>query len=305
MALAYSEFVTTQANLVADLKTAITASSDWSNITGNILKATTTRGAQMVVDLTDAAITLNVLTIAFYRTHDGSSGVDKITRYIYFKRAAAGATTNNVYCVVSASKEHLFVSIEGPRPGQTGASDASYGSFRDSFFIGDLVPYHAGDSVPAVVSIANMNNSAARSLLTNNHQAYVSRNYLNTQSWVTARLLTMSFGGAYINWQFKAAIDGNYYVFPYLVMEDQDGLRGRLNNVYFAGWGQPNSLAVDLPPNVGSRISYGGQTLKLLRPFKGDGSNNGGQDTWNALGMASNASTSNVNHSPVVAVPST
>src|SRR3954471_9618280 len=120
MALAYSEFTTTQANLVADLKTAITSSSDWANITGNILKATTTRGAQMVVDLTDAAIALNLLTIAFYRTHDGVTGVDKITRFIYFKSGATGATTNPVYCVVSASKEHLYVSVEGPRSGQTG-----------------------------------------------------------------------------------------------------------------------------------------------------------------------------------------
>jgi len=70
MALSYVEFTTTPTNLKADLKTHIDASTDWSNITGDIMKATTTRGAELVIDLGKSAATAVRLGYSCWRAHN-------------------------------------------------------------------------------------------------------------------------------------------------------------------------------------------------------------------------------------------
>ena len=59
MAFAYSVFDTTPANLVADLKTKILLSSDWSNPSGNVVKCTTPLGGVMAIDLQGSSVPSN------------------------------------------------------------------------------------------------------------------------------------------------------------------------------------------------------------------------------------------------------
>lgn len=226
---------------------------------GSIVKATTTRGAQMVVDFADAAATIAVLSLAFYRTHDGTTAVDKLSpRYLRWKNVT-GASTDIVHLIVSAGKEHLYVSTEGPRGGEANAESGN-GSTCQSIFIGDIVPYLASDTVPAVVvSAPTTSNSSTTAVFAN-----VSRDSANVNSWVSAVLATVApvgaTGGPIAVTQLAA--DGNTYLFPYVVLESSAGLRGRISKVWSIG---PNAvLAATLTstsaPSPGTTFTYAGET---------------------------------------------
>lgn len=267
MAFTYSEFTTTPSGLVAALKSAITASADWSNITGDIVKAVTTRGAQLVVNLNKGSVTSAHLPISMWRTHDGSTGVDELTPYYIKWRSSGGATSDTLYVAVSASKEHLTIVIEGPRAGDTNVVNATNGSPSMVFHIGDLVPYHGGDTIPAACTIPWNATSFSQ-----NAQpfAYVSRNMGDSRSWNPAILLTVSSlvsGNGYRGFQSLAAGDGNIYLWPWLVTEQADGLRGRLADIFFAGFTtgssfNQNPMAASLAP--GMEITYDSKTYKLF-----------------------------------------
>lgn len=268
----YAEFDTTPANAAADIKTKILTQSDWASLTGSGLtscvKATTTRGAQMVVDFADVAATAVRMQLGLYRTHDGTTGVDKAIRYLTV-RSTGGATTDPWHVVVSASKEHLYVSVEGPRSGEPNPV-ATDGSLRQLFFLGDLLPYFATDAVPAVVCVGQSNSSSG-SNVTN---CWVSRNAVNTASWVSAYLgsvcapiSSISAGANRENLPNQAAADSNCYLWPYVVVENTAGLRGRLANTFFVCWN-----VVDGPDPIfapGQKFSYAGGTYIAVTPHKG------------------------------------
>lgn len=270
----FSAFDTTPANMVADIKAAILTSDAWSNPAGSRVVATTTRGADMVVDLADAAASNQRMQMGVYRTSGLS---DKVTRYLQW-RDTGGSTSDPIHLVVSAGKEHLYLQVTAPYTGEANAS-----SNRGSFFISDLVPYFSTDSVAAVVCGGQASDS-----LTNNHYlCHVSRNAANNASWVTAYLGALGFQGinSPVNHQMPAA-DGDVYLSPYVVVETLAGLRGRLAEFFWAGW---TDVALAGPGQL-SKVTVGGNTYIVQKAF------NGGQ-LHSAFG---NANSSNV---PMVAVP--
>lgn len=274
MALHYAEYTTTAANWVSDTKTQITTSTDWSNITGDIVKATTTRGAEMVLDLNKAAPVNNYATVAFWRNHNGSSGNDEITRYHHWKYQSGGTTSNTLHCVVSASKEHLLVMTEGPYGPESNTDHVESGSKRATLMLADIVPYHGGDSTAAVVAVAHI--SSSQSATTGNYFAAVSRDAPDAASWVPAQLAVVqspfspdmisSLGTSTL--QVTAEGDGNSYLFPFVVVETENGLRGRVNNVYWAGWSKPTSAAEGQGFTENSLVTYGGNTFRIRRCVK-------------------------------------
>jgi hypothetical protein len=274
MALHYEEYTTTPANWVADTKAAITTSTDWSNITANIVKATTTRGAEMVLDLNKAAPVNNYATIAFWHDHNGSSGNDEITRYHHWKYQSGGTTSNALHCVVSASKEHLIVMTEGPYSTESNTDNVESGSKRATICMADIVPYHGGDTTAAVVAISAV--STSQSSATGNPFCAVSADAPNSGRWVPAQLatvqppfspdMTSSYGTSTL--QVTAEGDGKAYLFPFVVVETENGLRGRLNNVYWAGWSKPTSAAEGQGFTENSTVTYGGNTFVVRRAAK-------------------------------------
>ena len=249
---------------------------------GSIVKATTTRGAQMVIDFNEATPDVNNMYLAIYRTHDGTTSTGKLLRYIYI---TFQGTTNVGYYRVSAGKEHLWFDIANPRWGETGY-DATYGPGRTFGAMCDVVPYHAGDTVPCVAAIMHSRTGNSNS----GERAMISRNQGDTTSWVPATLLTLNvatpMSAPYVNTNYQnneqriAKGDGKTYLWPFVVVEDQDGLRGRLASFHNGGYSGYSNANVDgYQPTVGlaanSEISYGGTTYRLLRPIMGSSSSYG------------------------------
>lgn len=270
-----------------------------------ILKATTTRGAQMVIDLADTHPTLAVLGVGFYRSHTGvaGGGVDRLSRYVPFRTNVTGATfTMPLHVTLSVSKEHLYFSIEGPRATEPGTSSTVYGGVKTYCFLADLVPYHAADTSPTVVAYAAVTATPSASTGAQNHLAYISRNFANSASWDTCRLASLSFVGVQsldtVKLTRQCSIDGNFYVFPFVVLSETEGIRGRLGGFFFGGTNAPTPT-FDEPTPVGDTITYGGQTYRLTATDKNDGTS---QFVWGALGSVSNNTTSS-NRSVVLALP--
>jgi hypothetical protein len=275
-----------------------------------IVRATTTRGAAMIVDFADTAPTLSNLVMAVWRAHDGtmgatSGGTDRSNRWLYWRTNTTSATwTMPIHVTVSASKEHLFISVEGPRPNETGASSATIGSVKNYFFFDDVVPYHAGDTTPVVFAGGMMAAAAGASAANNSHQGNFSRNYANVSSWSVAKLLTLDFPSIAstetIQVTRQTSADGRYYLAPYVCFGDESGLRGRLANFFLAGYNFSDTPEIATPP-INQKITYLGQTYKLIAVNKSDGTS----ATWGQFGSASNVSTTLFYRSPIVAVPCT
>lgn len=296
----YSEFDTTPTNAAGDIKAKILTQSDWASLTGTGLttavKATTTRGAQMVVDFNDAAGGSSVrLPLGIYRTHDGTTAVDKLVRYLN-ARSAGGATTDPWHVCVSASKEHLWVSLEGPRTGEPNGGS----NYRSVFYIGDLLPYFAGDTVATVVMIGHPTTGS----FAGSQPAVVSRNAANTASWVLANLATLGFlavtgssstlGTQTPNLNPQAAADGNAYLWPFVVVEVSAGLRGRLAYTFCGGGSASGAAGPDPIVAPGQKFTYAGATyIATIGP--------NGSNAYSAFGAGS---AGGGNTYPVVCVPS-
>ena len=258
---------------------------------GFYCKATTTRGAQMVIDLNDAAISTQRMVIGVYRTHDGTTAGTKITRYLYYKWQS-GATTESVYINVSASKESLFIRTEGPRAGETNADNSSYGSSGNCFAMCDIVPYFGGDTTPAVACIGMKSDSVSDV----SPLIAVSRNQTDTSSWVDAMLLSLqtpdiglSAAQAGAQPQLLAKGDGNIYLFPYVVVEQAHGLRGRLSDFFYGGAGRAN-ISSDLGGIAfGTEVTYNSKTYKMTMPIR-HRADAASQSSWTPFGFIANES---------------
>jgi hypothetical protein len=142
------------------------------------------------------------------------------------------------------------------------------------FFIGDIVPYIAGDSA-TVVTVSNPSNLIAW----DNDTAWVSRNRANTSSWVPARIATLCMPTSgnqsppWYNAQRLAQGDGNTYLWPWVVIEDGAGLRGRINKCFFAGvqiqGSAPSNSSFDAPPSLYQRLIYNSENYMLIAPMRG------------------------------------
>jgi hypothetical protein len=307
MATYFAEFQTSPTNLAADLRTQVLNSTDWSRPNSgtypNLVKATTTDGAQMCVQFDDAAATSSQAQFGVYRTHDGTTGVDKQTRYMRYYRGT-GNTAMNLYVTLSAGKEHLYISIEGPRPGDTYTENAAFGGYRHAFCLAAITPYHGGDTVDSVALIGSTATGSSALRMANNLKGVaVSRNQGDTSSWVTAQLLSLTQVDYMLDWggqyQPLAKGDGNRYLFPYVVVENQDGIRGRLKSIFYGGLNF--SLGYTGGFSQGEVVNYSSADYKLVAPYKTDGGSN--DRSGGAFGTADNYGTLTFDRSPLVAVP--
>lgn len=270
---------------------------------GTYAKATTTRGAQMVIDLGDqlpSALNNRALGIAFYRSHDGTTALDKIQRLIRFKNNP-GTTTMTLHLNVSVCKESIFFSIEGPRGGETSADDTTNGSWGQSAAMADIVPYFGSgvDPTPAVAAIGHITDS----ITDQTPFCQISRNQNNTASWVTARLATLGLSPYQSDLQLNAKGDGNVYLLPYVVFEATDGIRGRLAKLYFVGQtaGQIAFQGGESSPMIGAQVTYNDGTANTYRFVTLTHAYAGANANANALGYHSTVAP---NYSgPVIAVP--
>lgn len=273
-----------------------------------VLKATTTRGADMIIDLQDAHLATGYtsLSMACWTSHTGTVGINKASRYLYW-RSTGGLRADQLHVVVSAGKEHLFFSVEGPRVGETNPENASFGSPREYMFLCDMVPYHASDTTACVFAGGSITNTYAGSYASFSHLGQLSRNHAGVAGWSQCKLFTLGFTGyggsgasSGINAQRNTVGDGNLYLFPHVCISEPDGVRGRLAAFFNAGQVLTEDLIGSPPPAVGAKVTYGGKTYKLLAVNRGGAAN----PVWAQLGLASNGTTQ-LSASPVVAVLST
>lgn len=268
-----------------------------------LYKCTTTRGAQMVVDFSDAhvSVTSNLLTIGVYQSHDGVTPGPKTNRYLYW-RSNGGAATHPLHVVLSVGKEHLYISVEGPRAGETGALSGAYGSVRQYFFLCDLVPYDAGDTDPVVVAGGSITPDINASFTNLNDTVQTSMNLSGTGSWQKCGVATLDFPkagfGDATNYQHVRAIDGKYILAPYVIFANDSGMRGRLSSFFFAGFNVPDIADLPVPP-IGTKIEYQGQWYKLLAVSKSEAA----RHCWGPFGAATQNSAALHVRSPVVAIP--
>jgi hypothetical protein len=247
-----------------------------------LLKATTTRGAQMVVDLNPAPrAALHRHDVDVWRTHTGASngGTDSVRRYLYSRiNATSLLTTTPIHVIVSVSKEHLFIGVEGPTAAEPLASSTTAGSLRTYLAISDLVPYHSADVTPAVVVSGNLTaytgTVQASTGLILAQQVDISRSADDTQSWDAGRMASLQFPNSRgpseaSNMPLTCTIDGKTYLLPYVTFSAREGIRGRLARFFFAGANRTGSQSED-PVPVGAQVTFDGIVYKLMVPSKGD-----------------------------------
>lgn len=277
----------------------------WGN---EVFKTTTVRGADMYIDLAGDQPTLGRLAIACYGTWTaptstvaGIAGNGTIYKYLFW-RSTVGSYTNPVHCILSSTKDHFFLSVEGPRANETGPQSATYGSQRNYFFMADLVPYSGSDTTPVVVCGGHHIDSNTASVANKNYIVNVSKSLNGLQYWVEGKLLTLmtpvlnstqTFGSQ----RFTTA-DNEFYLAPYVVSADDCGFRGRLNNIYYAGANFADN-ADGVYPAVGANLTYNGITYELQAVNKSD-ANTGNSGP---LGYTNNGSTGDFAKSAVVAIP--
>lgn len=295
------------ANLLSQLTTDILTQTDWARPNSGsfptLFKATTTRGAQMCIDLNTTAADLNKMSLTAYRTHDGTTGVDPALTYIRYKRTTGGAfATNTYHYVLSLSKEHFFLSVEGPRVGETGADAAAYGSLRNYVFLCDMVPYNAGDTVPTVL-LGGPPTNVAPTLAALCHEVRASRNAADNAAWVPGHLCSLQWPNGMpsgvLNEQRVTSMDSNkLHMPPYVYYDNTEGERGRMYELYLLGHTNPDFYEAP-PPAVGSTFTYNSKTYKIHQLNKSDSV----EAAWGPLGGAANGSTTSPNNSFVVALP--
>lgn len=273
---------------------------------GRVLKATTSRGAAMIMDILagDPAAETYRLNLRFwsalptaYADNVPSNGID---RYVYW-RPSGGTSAQILHVTLSLSKEHIFISIEGPRSYETGAVSATYGSFKNYLFMSDLVPYHVEDAVPVVVAHAGPAVSTA-AVAAGSFFAFLSRDSGDSESWTACRLGTIGFPAVLstdtVGLEPNCSIDGNRYIFPYVVFAEDEGMRGRLSHFFNAG-SNISSYYGDVSSSSGETVTFGGVAYKLSSV----NSTEGATDSWGAFGSCDNGQTTRPSGSVVVAIP--
>lgn len=278
----------------------------WGN---EVLRTTTSRGANIIFDLTGSAdvntMRLPIKVLGGWSAPSGTipgiSTGGSVPKYLYWKRTA-GSLTNVVHCTVSISKEHVFIMIEGPRGSEVGAQNSSYGSQRNYFFIADLVPYSASDSISAVVTGGTPTDTNDSSIANRNFVVNISKSITGTKNWVEGKLLTLQVPNVgtsdTVGVQRFSTIEDEFYFAPYVVSSDEAGFRGRLNNIYNAGLnGEDNPEG--MIPSVGAELTYAGGTYILTAVNKSDATSR----NWGPLGMVGNDSSTSFWKSPIVAIP--
>lgn len=307
----------TQFNISSSLGVA-TSTGQTISLSGKVFKATTTRGAQMAFSIgysqgsNSGATFPGYVSVQFFRTYTGTTPADFVDstnpHFVYFSSGAILSGSNPLHAICSAGKEHFYLTLEGPRNNETGTDSTTYGSFRNVMFMCDVVPYHAADTTPCVAAYARFTASVDGDP-TSDTVVEVSRDSVNGSSWVQAKLATLSWPGALWSGQLpkfqrRCTIDGNEYLWPYVVIQDGEGLRGRLAKFFYAGFNSYTStFAIEPGENIGDVVTYGSTDYKLVAPNKASAASN--QESYSPLACVSGTSGANSGTSPVVAIPVT
>ena len=198
------------------------------------VKSVTADGAELVIDVGYLAPTTQRVGMKVYRSHDGTTGVDEKIIYPRYMANSAGATTTlPLHVLVAAGEDFLFFTIAGPRAGESFAESAP--GWMDSVFLGRILPYDPVDtSKPVLLSGRYTDSNVTLMPL-----AYVSRDAADVASWVPAHLGTITWPtsppqSVAINLNPKRG--STRFLWPYVVSETTDGPRGRLKDVFYAGW---------------------------------------------------------------------
>jgi hypothetical protein len=303
MALAYSEFLSTPATLAADIRTKILLSTDWSQPNSgslpNLVACTTTAGAAMRVEFSPSAMTNDNYRIGVraWRAHNGTTGTDNKDYMLNFRDTGVGGgtTADRLYVTVSASKDCLYVSVEGPRIGDANAEDASRGSTKTYFFMSALVPYFAGDTNPVVVvgGFLGNNINPRGSNMGPYGAVFVSQGAdATTQSWAPATVSSLQpLAGnvalqPYMPQPISVLDSNNYYMYPLVITERTAGIRGTMSDLYFAGFNiiADVSNTFDIPAALGQTITYSGKSYKLQAVSKAHGAFGGSSYMYHPLG---------------------
>ena len=284
----------------------------WGN---EVVRTTTVRGAQMILDLTGGVQNgefLRKLATAAYGgfTPPTTTVAPVITggaalKSAYFRRSNS-LMTNVVHVTLSTSKDHIFIGVEGPRINEPNTASTNYGSTRSYVFLSDLVPYSPSDTIPAVVYGGSNPADSDGSINNKTHMALVSKSFDGTQTWVESVLLALQYPTVNIGYTVSAqrmtSIDGTdkFYLSPYVVAANDVGFRGRLSHFFFAG-SNFTTATETFNATVNSELVYNGITYKLLAVSKSEGAG-GSVYQFGSLGCVNNGS-SDYWMSPIVAVP--
>lgn len=260
----------------------------------SVVACTAPATAELVVDLDNGfAATTSRIPVAVYR----STAVDKLAGYLRWVNAGSTPTfTMPLHVVVSAGPEHLFISVEGPRPGEPAAEGWTP---RQVLFLGTIVPYDDADTSEPLLAIIDPDDSISYG---NGVGAYVSRTADDSASWVTADLATVQrmthpvYGSSSVlsgTYALRSSRGGSRFLWPIIVVEDEDGPRGRLKSVYFVGFQGPT----DIP---GQRFTYNGLTYIAVGTPQPGGNSSSSNIYYPLGGQAINDS---AGAQPLLAVP--
>jgi len=182
----------------------------------------------------DRLVSFTIDAVAAAAITCSAIGTSNKTLYIY---TGATSLSGTFILTMSVGPNHVFICLEGPAPAGTGAKDATWGSTRSFFGMFPLVPYYLSDNVVADQVVAMSGTSASSD--TGTEKCYVKKG-LNAAAWEPAELMTMRQAvinpgvvGSLIN---KRETGGSNVIYwPFVVSEDNSGVRGRLAEVYLGG----------------------------------------------------------------------
>lgn len=285
----------------------------WGN---EVLRTTTVRGAPMILDITggtyNGEMARKVAAAAYNGFTPPTTTVAPVItggsayRSAYYRRGNASSLSAIVHVIVSTSKDHIFISVEGPRMSEPLPSTTTYGSNRGYVFMSDLVPYSPSDTVPTVVLGGQAPYDSDGGISNKSHIVNVSKSFDGAGSWIEAVPLALQYPTTLIGYTLSAqrmtSIDGTdkYYLSPYVIAANDCGLRGRLSSFFYAG-SNSTTGSDTFNPTVGSEVIYNGVTYKLMAVSKSDGTG-GSTYSFGSFGAVNNAG-ADFWQSPIVAVP--
>jgi hypothetical protein len=297
-AVTFQEFDTTAASLVADIKAKILLATDWTNITGDIVKSTTLGGADLIINLAKVAGEARGLSTSFWRLHNGTTGTDESATKTAHTRAVAAstgtATSDPIHCIVAAGKNHLLITVEGARPGEI--INAETTNVRDFILLSDVVRYRDDDATPCVFGAGR--DVAVTAAALPYRTGLLSRNRAGSAAWRPSLVATMGQPAsvAAVNQLVHVSDDDIATLYPYLIIDQAEGLRGRLRNILNGGQAY-NAISTDVAQIVpGMKFAYGGVTWIAMPILKSPGTS--------IMGSAMHLmSTANTHEGPLVMVP--
>lgn len=242
--------------LVAEIDAALVTANGWTKV-GSTYTSPTVDGRTLSFTMTDTAL----YTQFVLPTKNGANK----TLYMYH-----GTASNVAQCdlTIHAGPDFFYINTKGPNPGQSNAWNATYGSPRTYFGLFPLVAYHPADTAKSYVAVGSVTSGSAP---TGDRDVFVDIG-LNGVGWQPARLGTIRPAiqddvGSGDSFQTRRAL-GVTPLWPFLVVENQAGLRGRLNYCYFAseGYAQTGDNTEGLFTN-GQRYTIDGAIHRTHRAF--------------------------------------